>query len=147
MGQLIKYNELVKKRVGWHADIPIVALIPLPRPIEDIKREMAKWISAVRWDHSSKMAFRDFTVSADDVVSAFSSWMASDLADDVNFKMPDGSFVTLTNAELKELVRLANIHVQACFTREAELSSALSKAESVAELQALEKEILLGWPT
>ncbi len=68
-----------------------------------------------------------------------------DPAYSVNWKLSDGSFVTLYHAQILGLAQGARAHVQSCFDREAQLVAAIDAATTPAELAAI--NIGGGWPS
>jgi len=56
----------------------------------------------------------------------------------VQWKLPDGQFVTLTAVQILAVARAVRAHVQACFDREAELLAALAAGQP--------EDAGAGWP-
>ena len=55
-----------------------------------------------------------------------------------NWKGPDGVFVQLAVPEIIAIAQAVNQHVQACFTREMELTALINACSTIEELQAIE---------
>ena len=56
----------------------------------------------------------------------------------VNWKMPDGTFTTLTSTQIIAIAQAVRAHIQACFDREAELLNALATDQPY--------DLTTGWP-
>lgn len=61
-----------------------------------------------------------------------------------NWKLPDGSFITLNAAAIGALAQVVSGHVQATFDNEATLASAIEAASDEDALDAVDLET--GWP-
>lgn len=70
------------------------------------------------------------------VGAAFAAYMNPDYS--VDWKMSDGTFVTLTGEQVIAAAQVVRAHVQKCFDREAELLSDLA--------QGIPYDIEAGWP-
>lgn len=61
-----------------------------------------------------------------------------------NWKLPDGSFMALTNQQILDFSNAARLHVQGCFDHEAALAGEIAAAADAAALAAVDIEA--GWP-
>ena len=62
----------------------------------------------------------------------------------INWKMADGTFVTLDAQAITAVAMAVRAHVQACFDREAELKARIETAATPDEISAV--DIGAGWP-
>jgi hypothetical protein len=62
----------------------------------------------------------------------------------LNWKLSDGSFVTLDATAITTVAVAVRAHIQACFDREAELQTLIDAAVDQTELDSI--DINMGWP-
>ena len=119
-----------------------------PLPLDFIKAAKLEDIASKRYDvQTSGITFKDTRIFTDresvsDVSNILQGAIDSDIST-IDFKT-DNKFIKLTIDDLKEIVKLINVHVQACFTNESRLSELINNATTVEEINEIDLES--GWP-
>lgn len=116
--------------------------------LDEVRAGKLGALAAKRWDkETGGTTFNGMPVATDPVsqtkiIGAVVGAQIDPLAT-VNWKLPDGSFVTLDAAAINAMAMAVRAHVQACFDREAELKALIDGANTVEDIAAV--DLNDGW--
>jgi hypothetical protein len=109
----------------------------------------ARKLAALRWEkETGGTVFNGMPVATDAVSQTkyIGAVVGTQIDPDavINWKMADGTFVTLDAQAITVVAMAVRAHVQACFDREAVLKAEIEAATTAEEIAAL--DLNTGWP-
>ena len=131
-------------RIDWNVQLfPLAMLLPALFERVAEKRWMVEEGGTV-W--SGHVVDTD-RISQPKITSEFVAATNGLRTDGEYWKMKDGSFVPLTNAQLQEMALAVRAHITACFAREGTIKGLIAAADTEQEaFDAFTEEIGQGWP-
>ena len=154
--------DIPHKKVSWHpvvrGDGPTaftgienddwVVRVALPT-LDELRARKLMELAALRWERETGgTTFNGMPVATDAVSQTkyIGAVVGAQIDPNavINWKMADGTFVTLDAAAITAVAMVVRAHVQACFDREAELKTQIEAATTAEELAAL--DLNTGWP-
>jgi len=119
-------------------------------PLDTLKATVLEKLNAISKQQETKgitlptgdFARTDYTTQSRLTQAALQGQLDSSITYD--WKGPDGLFTVLTVADVTAIAQAVNAHVQACFTRESVLTTAVNACATVEALVAL--DLTTGWP-
>jgi hypothetical protein len=117
--------------------------------LEDVRRQKLDQLASVRWERETGgMTFNGMAVATDAVsqTKIIGAVVGAQIDPNavINWKMADGTFVTLDAQAITAVAMAVRAHVQACFDREAELKVEIEAASTTEEITAI--DLNTGWP-
>lgn len=122
-----------------------------PRKVEDIRSSLKNLAAAKRFEiETGGITFAGKKIITDRdsqyMISGAVNAVSLDPTRIVKFKTHDG-FIELDKDAIIALAKAVADHVQACFSREADLNTAINEAATIGELKDIyDNEIKDGWP-
>ena len=157
-----KPPDIPHKKVTWHEVVrdegptaftglengSWVIRVALPTLEERRTRKLAE-LAALRWEkETSGTLFNGMPVATDAVSQTkyIGAVVGAQIDPNavINWKMADGTFVTLDAAAITAVAMAVRAHVQACFDNEAELKAQIEAASTADEIVAV--DLNAGWP-
>jgi hypothetical protein len=154
--------DIPHKKVSWHPVVrdegptafsglengSWVVRAALPT-LEELRAGKLAELAALRWEkETGGTVFNGMPVTTDAVSQTkyIGAVVGAQIDPNVviNWKMADGTFVTLDAASITAVAMAVRAHVQACFDNEAELKSRIESAGTAVEISAV--DIGAGWP-
>jgi hypothetical protein len=115
---------------------------------ETAKNETFADLAARRWEATQRFTYDNVDTVADSAISPLTAkilaMQITDPQGSATWKLGPGEFRTWNLAQMITYGAAINVHIQACFDREAQLSAAILAAATPGDLAAI--DILTGWP-
>ena len=117
--------------------------------LDELRALKLSELAALRWERETGGTLFNGMPVATDAVSQtkyIGAVVGAQIDPDtiINWKMADGSFVSLDAQSITAVAMAVRAHVQACFDREAEMKTQIEAATTAEELAAL--DLNTGWP-
>ncbi len=135
----------------WNGSFFVDPTPPAPVPtFEGLKEKKLADLANVRWQKETggttynSMSLATDSESQTKYVGAVVAAQLSPLIS-LQWKLADGTFVTLDATAITEIAMAVRAHIQACFDREAQLLAEIETSTNKTELDAI--DINVGWPT
>lgn len=128
---------------------PAPVVTPAPPTLQATQATMLANLASVRYTHEvGGIVWQTNSYPTDrDTQSkyeAMSIMLLRNLVTSVNWKLSNGTWVTLTPSQFGTLTNNVALFVQGCFNNEQAISAAISSATSVAALSSI--DVNSGWP-
>jgi hypothetical protein len=158
-----KPQDIPHKNITWHevireqGEVAVTGLendnwvirTALPT-LSELKAQKIAKLANVRWQkETGGMSFNGMPLSTDVVsqtkyIGALVGVQIDPLTT-LNWKLSDGTFVTLDAAAITAVAMAVRAHIQACFDNEATIRATIEIADDQEELDLI--DINVGWPT
>jgi hypothetical protein len=157
-----KPPDIPHKKVSWHPVVrdegPIaftglengdwVVRTALPT-LDEIRAARLAELANLRWEkETGGTVFNGMPIATDAVSQTkyIGAVVGAQIAPNavINWKMADGTFVSLDAQAITAVAMAVRAHVQACFDREAELKAWIEAASMAEEIAAI--DLNTGWP-
>lgn len=137
------WEEMQTNRMCYDPDAgDFVPYVPPPLTLAQLKERKRAEIAAARYEAEvAGIEVNGVSIATDrDSQSLLTGAAVSAMLDEnysVEWKQPDGTFISLNAAQIIELGKAVRAHVESCFSHEKELYTAIEAAQTAEEVEQI----------